>query len=263
MNKYEILEDMKNNMLTLVGNAEVPTEVKDRLKNYCSKLKEITSKYNSNPESILEYIDMNLGYVENMLNRANDEKINTIASEIIHKCRNMEQKLEENEEENEEQNREEFKEIICGKNTNIATTIIEAACDYIKNVSNRAANILEQRGYSDYTINAQGNEINQFINIIKSLKSQENIFQELEKSDKGLLDKVMNEYENYKLSLENIDEKKHSSKEDSFRETLRNGVPDLEEQKNNSIQFLKEQEGKKDIQNADKDLMTLDDEVII
>ena len=30
MNKYELLEDMKKNMLTLVGSSDVPIEVKNK-----------------------------------------------------------------------------------------------------------------------------------------------------------------------------------------------------------------------------------------
>lgn len=260
MNKYELLEDMKNNMLTLVGRSEIPTEVKKRLENYCNMLKEIVSKYNSHPENILEYIDMNYGNVESVLESVNDEKINEITGGIMHKCRDMEQKLMENEEENSAHNIENFREIIEGKNSNATNVILESVSDYIKDVSSRAARILEYRGYSDYTIEEQGNEINQLIATIKSLKNQENIFKELEESDKDLLHKVLNLYENYQHSLENND---RSTKERSFREELRNGAPNLEEQKDNSINFLREQEEKKYTQEESRESSALDDSIII
>lgn len=261
MNKYELLEDMKNNILTLVSMSEIPIEVKKILEKYCNKLKEIVSKYNSNPENILEYVDLNYGYVENMLNEVNDEKINMIAGDIMHKCRNMEQRLMEHEEENSERNIEEFKEIIGGANSNTTNTIIESTSDYIKDVANRAANILEHRGYSDYIIEKQGNEINQLLVTIQSLKSQENIFKELEESDKDLLNKVLNLYENYQQDIENEDNSV-KGKEKLFREELRKGVPNLEEQKDNSINFLNNQE-EKNTQNESRKRSGLSDSIII
>lgn len=260
MNKYELLEDMKNNMLTLVGMSEIPTEVKKRLENYSNMLKEIVSKYNSHPENILEYIDMNYGYVESMLERVNDEKINEIASGIMHKCMNMEQRLMENEEENSAHNIEDFRDIIDSKNSNTTDVIIESFSDYIRDVSSRASKMLEYREYSDYTIEEQANEINQLLATVKSLKSQESIFKELEESDKNLVNKVMSLYENYQHSLENNDK---STKERSFREELRNDAPNLEEQKNNSINFLREQEEKKYTQDESRESSALEDSIII
>ena len=264
MNKYELLEDMENDMLTLVGRSEIPTEVKKILENYCNKLREIVSKYNSHPENILEYIDMNYGYIESILKKVNNEKINMIASDVMHKCRVMEQKLIENEEEKTEQNIEDFRNIICGKNIKTTDAILESVSDYIKDVANKAANILEHRGYSDYIIDKQGNEINQLLAKIQSLKNQEDIFQNLEKSDKDLLDKVLKQYENYQQNFKNKtsnEKNNESNKGKSFREELRNGVPDLEEQKDNSINFIKEQEEKN--QNQDKKIIALDDSIII
>ena len=260
MNKYELLEDMKNNMLALVGLSEIPTEVKDKLQKWCNELKNIVSKYNSNPENILEYIDINYGYIETMLNKVNDEKIDLIANDIMYKYRNMEYKL--NEKENPEQDKAEFREIIGGKNMKMTNTIIETFHDYIRDVANRAANILDCRGYSENTIDEQRSAINQLLKYIESVKNQEDILQQLEISDRKLLNKVLEQYESYRQSLK-IEEKREQEektiKEKTFREELKNGAPDLEEQKNNSINFLKEQEEKQDTNDENKKVSLLDD----
>lgn len=140
MNKYELLEEMKNNMINLITRTEIPIEVKQELQSYCDRLKNVIVKYNSNPESILEYIDINYGYIDKMLETVQNDKTNEVASDIIHKYRTMEQKLAENEEENDEINREEFKEIVGGKNNKATKVILETFFDYIRDVSNRASN---------------------------------------------------------------------------------------------------------------------------
>ena len=51
--------------------------------------------------------------------------------------------------------------------------------------------------------------------------------------------------------------------EKKIREELRNGAPNLEEQKDNSINFLKEQEEKKYTQDESRESSALDDSIII
>ena len=262
MNKYELLEDMKKNMLTLVGSSDVPIEVKNKLQNWCNELRDIVSRYNSNPQNILEYIDMNYMYIENMLKNVNNEKINSIADGLIYKCRNMEKRVNENEEENHEQDKAQFREIVGGKNIRITNTIIETFHNYIRDIASRAAKILECRGYSDNTIYEQRSEINQLLRYIESSKSQEDILQQLEMSDRKLLDKVLEQYENYRQSMKSVEKKEQeekSTKEKLFRNELQDGAPDLEEQKNNSINFLKEQEENQDVKDENKKISSLDD----
>ena len=93
MNKINLLEDMKKDILSLIEFSEMPEDIKQKLQSYCNVLKDIVARYNSNPENVFEYINLNFTYVENMLEKLQDDKKDDIASEIIHKCRKMEQSI--------------------------------------------------------------------------------------------------------------------------------------------------------------------------
>ena len=75
---------------------------------------------------------------------------------------------------------------MTGKNVTITDKIIGNFSDYIRDVSSRASNMLEQRGYSDETIYSQIIEIKQLIAKIQSSKEEQEIFECLEQSDKNI-----------------------------------------------------------------------------
>ena len=260
MNKINLLEDMKKDILSLIEFSEMPEEIKQKLQSYCNVLKDIVARYNSNPENVFEYIDLNFTYVENMLGKLQDDKKDDIASEIIHKCRKMEQSIEEGISDNKQKDIDEFHQIVTGKNVTITDKIIGNFSDYIRDVSSRASNMLEQRGYSDETIYSQIIEIKQLIAKIQSSKEEQEIFECLEQSDKNLLDKVLEKYDAFQQSTITKEENENNGEKD-FIESLHVGVPSLEKQRQNSVEFLKKQEHSSE--NEQEQPISLDTDIIV
>ena len=260
MNKINLLEDMKKDILSLLEFSEMPEEIKQKLQSYCNVLKDIVARYNSNPENVFEYIDLNFTYVENMLGKLQDDKKDDIASEIIHKCRKMEQSIEEGISDNKQKDIDEFHQIVTGKNVTITDKIIGNFSDYIRDVSSRASNMLEQRGYSDETIYSQIIEIKQLIAKIQSSKEEQEIFECLEQSDKNLLDKVLEKYDAFQQSTITKEENENNGEKD-FIESLHVGVPSLEKQRQNSVEFLKKQEHSSE--NEQEQPISLDTDIIV
>lgn len=119
-------------------------------------------------------------------------------------------------------------------------------------------NIMEYRGHSDDTIEQQKLEIMELEKMIEHVNENDGIYQMLEQSDKQLLNKIIEQYESYKH-----ESNKEISQKQSFKESLRKGVPDLEQQKENSINFLNQQEEENKHNDSKDKIVRLDDSLII
>lgn len=267
MSKYDLLEEMKNNMISSLQMCEIPTEIKKKLHEYYNSVKSIVGTYNSNPESIFEYADEEYGQVERILEEINKEKTNEIFQGIVHKYRSMEKKLDANEEQNQEQDKSEFEEIICGNNQAFIKRIIENVCDYVKSVEIRNARILSARGYSDSVIYEQKAEFHELIRSISSIKFEEYMADKMGQTEQILLSKIQREYEEYQQALEKEKEPEKdvshiTGKAEQFRKSQRYEELSMEEQRRISEQIVEEQKTKQKNETRGNRLGFLDDSII-
>lgn len=259
MNKYELLEDMKESILGILDRSESPLEVKEELRTYRKNLENIVEECNSKPESILEYIDMNYGYIEDILKQVNERKINEVADWVMHKCKAIEQDLGENAEHGTKIDIREAKEIMDEENKKAVFEIIGTTCDYINDVGSRATNILASRGYSDDSIYEQKDRIKQLSRSVKKTEVEETILSELRKNDEKILSLIQEEYENYKPALA----KEDADKKQTFRESLQIEDLNMEQQRENLEKFLEEQKEKNENKHNEQEIETLDDSFMI
>ena len=260
MNKYDKLEDMKKSMLGILDRSESPLEVEEKLRTYRKNLENIVAEYNSKPESILEYIDMNYGYIEDILKQLNERKINEVADWVMHKCKAIEQDLGENAEQGTKIDIREAKEIMDKENKKSVSEIIGTTCDYINDVGNRATNILASRGYSDNSIYAQKNEIKQLARRMEKSEVEEEILKEFRKNDEETMSLIQEEYEKYQQSLS---KEKDADRKPTFRESLQVEGLSMEQQRENSKNFLEEQKAKSENKQSKPEIETLDDSFMI
>ena len=273
MEKLELLEDMKRKMLKTIERREVPDEVRRSIKKAYIELEQIIRRYNNKSNSAVEYMEGNLEYVEHMLSKVNEEKINNQADGIMYICRDMQRKTEENIEENGNKDKEHFTEAIINGNTRPTIKIVQELSDSIRDVLNKANRLLDAHGYPDRDIENQTYEIRQLINKIESRTSNK-IQQELDNQDKKLLGTILEQYEEYQEQIKTIERREKDKEddgeskdldeivEDIFRKSLQEGAPSQEEQKKNSEEFVRKQEEKKNEEKDEKKVLPLDPFII-
>lgn len=264
MSRYDLLEEMKNNMIRALKTNEIPTEINKKLQKYCETAKNIVAIYNENAENIFEYADEEFGQIDGMLTEINEEKTNEIFHGIMRKYRN----LEENEEQNPSQIKKEFEEIICGKNQKNINKIIETMCDYIKRIEIKNTRILSARGYSDDVIYEQKEAFHELTKSLTSEKFVEDINEILGQSDKTLLGKIQQEYDEYQQTLEKnqqteTNEESINEKAKQFRQSQRYEEFSQEEQRKVSEKIIEEQKSEDENKKEDKGLDFLDDSLIV
>lgn len=273
MEKLELLEDMERKMLRIISEKEVPDGIKNTIREVYQELENIIRKYNNRPDNALEYMYKNFEYLENVLLKVNEEKINEQVQGVINVCRDMERKTVENEEDKNE-DKEHLSEVIYRGNTRQTIVIIENLCDYIKDTLNRANYILSVNGYYDRDIENQTYEVRQLINQVETGRIDENIEEELNGQDKIVLAEILKQYEEYQEQVRILDERKQEEKQETaakdlneiaeeiFRKSLQEGAPSQEEQRKTSEEFVKRQEEKEQEEKDTNKILPLDPFVI-
>lgn len=248
------IEELKSKIQSTIINREVvPEELIEIIEDAYKGMIEKYEEYGYDNDTILEYIEGKSNEVKNYIQKQFEEdRQDEYIYQAQYIVRKIESDLEENKEEEEKRRDEErykqgFSEIKSDniKDTRNIISILDETLREIQSVQNR---ILDARGYDENMCEELHSEIISYITKF-GIQNEENIYNILEKEDGKVVQKLLNEYEEYLTYI-------GKSKQEKFRDSLKIDTS-LEEQNKTSKEIIEKMEQEKP-QQTEKSMLQID-----
>ena len=244
MDKYERLEEFKRKVMGKIAySGETPKKIEKMIEQIFNGLENKYKDLQCSSLSIIEYIEGNLNYTKNEINKYFDEDRKEKRLEYIQAViRSIERELDDKKSNiSVDRHQQEIEQM--DSEDERGTEKIEDIMEYfLKDVQSQQNRILDSRGYSMSKTYDIGQEVREFIND-KISKNEVKIYEILKKDSTYLKTWILEQYQEYieqeqkaKNEKSEDEEKKHGREE--FLASLDAGIS-LEEQ-NNFVEQSKE-----------------------
>ncbi len=234
MDNYEIFEEFKRKVINRLQYEEkMPQEMEKIVTQIFEELKNRYKNLQCSSLSIIEYIEGNLHYAKNEINKyLNENRKENQWQYIGAFMRNIEKELNEGsiKTKNVAMHQQEIEQM-DSKDGQATERIENILGDFLRDIQSHQNRILDSRGYSMSQINDIQQETRGFIN--KSINQNEDkIYEILKRDSKQLKTWILEQYQDYvnqERIAQNKEKEKGKNEREEFMESLDAGIS-LEEQ---------------------------------